>query len=162
VSVLKVLYYPEPVLKQKAKAVTDFTKITSELIRDMVETMYAKAGVGLAAPQIGLSQQIAVLCPSMKKGEERFLINPVILEATGEEIGTEGCLSVPGASAEIRRATEIKFQAMDLKGKTFTEKATGFYARVIQHELDHLNGTLIIDRVDFVRRQQLLSTYKLI
>lgn len=156
---LKVIYYPEKVLLKKAEKVRSVKEIGKKLINDMTETMFARDGVGLAATQINLSKQIAIICPSTKRGEEQILVNPEIIESSGEEIAQEGCLSLPGISAEVKRATKIKFRAMDLKGTTYTEMAEGFPARVIQHEIDHLNGILIIDRVDFDRKQELLKDY---
>ena len=160
-SLLKVIHYPNPTLSKKAEAVERITQKEERLIQDMIDTMHQEDGVGLAAPQVGISKRIIVISPNAKPGEERALINPEILERFGgEEMGLEGCLSLPGISGEVRRAKKIKFQARTLKNEKITELATDFAARVIQHEIDHLNGILLIDRVDFDRRQALLSEYQ--
>lgn len=157
---LKVLTYPHPLLAQKAKLVRRLTREDRQLIRDMIETMYLDDGVGLAAPQVAVSKRIIIISPEAKRGEERVLINPEVLESSGSELGVEGCLSLPGISGEVRRASKIKFRALDLNEKSIEEECVGFAARVIQHEIDHLNGILLIDRVDFNKRQELLSTYQ--
>ena len=159
-AVLKIAQYPSAILAKKAKTVTTIGKEEQQLIQDMIETMYHDDGVGLAAPQVGVSKQIIVISPRAHRGEERVLINPVITESSGEEVGLEGCLSLPGISGEVRRATKIKFQALDPTGAHIVETAQAFTARVIQHEIDHLNGILLIDRVDFNKRQELLSAYQ--
>ena len=160
-SILKVLEYPNPVLLKKANPLGSVGAQELKLFQDMIDTMYQEDGVGLAAPQVGISKRIIVVSPNAKRGEERILINPEILEASEEvELGMEGCLSLPGISGEVRRAKKITFQALDLKWKLIKEKVEGFHARVIQHEIDHLNGLLLIDRVDFDQRQTLLSEYQ--
>ena len=131
------------------------------LIKDMIDTMYQEDGVGLAAPQVGVSKRIIVVSPNARRGEERVYINPEIIESSPEkEIGLEGCLSLPGISCEVQRSKKIKFKALDLNGVEQAEELLNFPARVIQHEIDHLNGVLIIDRVDFNQRQSLLGTYR--
>ena len=158
---LKVLEYPNPILTAKAKRVESISKKDLELIRNMIETMYHEDGVGLAAPQVGVSKQIIVVSPNARRGEEQVYINPEILEASREqEIGLEGCLSLPGISCEVRRPRTIKFRALNLKGTEHVQELDNFPARVIQHEMDHLNGILLIDRVDFNQRQTLLGTYQ--
>ena len=157
---LKILQYPNPSLAQKAKPIIRIGKEEEKLIRNMIEAMYSDDGVGLAAPQVGVLKRIIVISPNARPGEERALINPVILEASGSEIGLEGCLSLPGISGEVRRARKIKFHALDMKGRQISEECEDFPARVIQHEIDHLEGILLIDRVDFDKRQELLSAYQ--
>ncbi len=158
---LKVLEYPNSVLSGKAKLVESISKKDLQLIRDMIDTMYQEDGVGLAAPQVGVPKRIIIVSPNAHPGEERVYINPEILQSSSEqEIGLEGCLSLPGISCEVRRAKKIKFKALDLNGSEKIEDFENFSARVIQHEIDHLNGVLIIDRVDFNQRQTLLGTYR--
>ena len=160
-SVLKVIHYPESVLTKKAKAVDVIGQKELRLIRDMIDTMYQEDGVGLAAPQVAASKRIIVVSPNARRGEERVYINPEIIESSQEEeIGLEGCLSLPDISCEVRRAKKIRFRALDINGTEQIEQVCDFPARVIQHEIDHLNGVLLIDRVDFHRRQALLGTYR--
>ena len=158
---LKIREYPDQILQAKAKPVSSISKKDLELIQDMIDTMYQEDGVGLAAPQIGISKRIIVVSPNAQRGEERVYINPEIVELSHEEeTAVEGCLSLPGISCEVRRAWRIKFKVLDLKGKEKIEEALGFAARVVQHEVDHLNGILLIDWLDFNRRQVLLGSYQ--
>ncbi len=158
---LKVLQYPNPVLSQKAQPMGRLNDKDLSLIRDMIDTMYEDDGVGLAAPQVGVSKRIIVISPRAVRGEEQVYINPEILHfSEEEEIAVEGCLSLPNISCEVRRAKKIMLKALDLKGKEYTEELRNFPARVVQHEIDHLNGILLIDRIDFNQRQTLLGTYQ--
>ncbi len=159
-SLLKIRTYPDPVLKKKAELVKQFGPEEQKLFDDMIKTMYVEDGVGLAAPQVGISKRILVASPTMTQGEEYVFINPEILEARGRELGLEGCLSLPGISGEIPRAKFIRFRALDRQGKPREMEVRDFFARIIQHELDHLNGILLIDRVDFDKRQELLAAYQ--
>lgn len=159
-AVLKIKTYPEPILKKKAEPLTQFGPGEQKLFDDMIETMYAQDGVGLAAPQIGVSRRILIASPTMTPGEEYVFVNPEIIETKGRETGLEGCLSLPGISGEIPRAKIIHFKAQDRHGKSVEMNAKDFFARIIQHELDHLNGILLIDRVDFDKRQELLAAYQ--
>ncbi len=159
-SLLKIKIYPEPILKKKAEPVTDFGPQQQKFFDDMIETMYVEDGVGLAAPQVGVSQQILVASPTMTQGEEYVFVNLEIIESRGRELGVEGCLSLPGISGEIPRAKIVKFRAQDRHGKTVEMEVKDFFARILQHELDHLNGILLIDRVDFDKRQELLAAYQ--
>ena len=159
-AILKIRTYPDPILKKKSEPVTQFGPEEQKLFDDMIETMYLEDGVGLAAPQIGVSKRILVASPTMTPGEEQVFVNLEILEAKGRELGKEGCLSLPGISGEIPRAKKIRFRAQDRRGKTVEMEAADFFARIIQHEVDHLNGVLLIDRVDFDKRQELLSGYQ--
>lgn len=159
-ALLSIRTYPDPILKKKSETVTDFGSDQQKVIDDLIETMYAEDGVGLAAPQAGISKRIIIASPTMKEGEEQVFINPEIVEAKGREVGVEGCLSLPGISGEIPRAKVIKLKAQDRLGKSVEIQLKDFFARIIQHEVDHLNGILLIDRVDFDKRQELLSAYK--
>ncbi len=159
-SILKIYKYPEPVLAKKAARVEAFGPDMLKLFDDMIETMYVSDGVGLAAPQIGVSKQIFVMCPTRVPGEEYIVINPVIESSSGKELGLEGCLSLPGISAEVPRATKLKLTYQDQHGKKHTLQAESFFARVIQHEIDHLNGMLIVDRFSFDKRRELLAQYE--
>lgn len=159
-AVLKIVTYPNKILKTKAESVTEFGPEQQKLFADMIETMYAEEGVGLAAPQVGISQRILVASPTVTPGEEHVFVNPEIFEARGRELGLEGCLSLPGISGEIPRAKIIRLRALDRYGKPIEMEIRDFFARIIQHEVDHLNGILLIDRVDFDKRQELLASYQ--
>ncbi|MBI3313046.1 MAG: peptide deformylase [Candidatus Omnitrophica bacterium] len=157
---LKVKYYPDPVLQKKAELLTDFGMEMQKFFDDMIETMHIEDGVGLAAPQVGISKRILIACPTVKEGEEYVIVNPEILDAKGQETGMEGCLSLPGISGEVPRAKKIRLRFQDRDGKSHEVEIRDFFARIIQHEVDHLNGILLIDRVDFDKRQQLLADYR--
>ena len=160
-AILKIREYPDPVLSMKAKSVGTIGPKELRLIQDMIETMYQEDGVGLAAPQVGISQRIIVVSPEGEPGEEEVYINPEIFESSqDEEVGPEGCLSLPGVSCDVRRTKRIRLRALDLQGKQRTQDLKDFHARVVQHEIDHLNGVLLIDRLDFNRRQMLLGSYR--
>nr|WP_273333398.1 peptide deformylase [Dictyoglomus turgidum] len=133
----------DPILKIKAKKVEKIDEKVKNLVRDMIETMKFSNGVGLAAPQVGESLRIIVV--DYEENPIAF-INPEILEMDGEVLDYEGCLSVPGVEVPIKRAERIIFKAQDLQGRTKRYKAKGLLARVIQHEVDHLEGILILDR----------------
>lgn len=146
-AVHKIVFVDEPgseVLRQKAAPVTNITKKVSKLIKDMIETMYEADGAGLAAPQIGISKQIAVI----DVGDGPIcLINPEIVESEGEEIDVEGCLSIPGLRAYVKRSTFVVVKALNEKGNPIRIKGEGYLARALQHEIDHLNGILMTDRM---------------
>ena len=154
----KIVTYPLPVLKQKAKPVTEFGEELEKLVADMAETMYDAPGVGLAAPQIGVPLQLAVIdiTPKDEANHLIVLVNPKIIKGEGEQTDEEGCLSVEEYSSKVTRFQKIWVEAQDIKGKPMEFEAEGFYARVIQHELDHLNGKLFIDRISSLKR----SLYK--
>ena len=159
-ALLAIKTYPDPILKKVAQPVNRFGQEEQKLFRDMIETMYQEDGVGIAAPQVGVSKRIFIASPTMKPGEEYVFVNPEILEAHGRQAGMEGCLSLPGVSGEIPRAKTVRFRAQDRSGKPVEMTVKDFFARIIQHELDHLNGILLIDRVDFDKRQELLAGYQ--
>ncbi|ACI19172.1 peptide deformylase [Dictyoglomus thermophilum] len=133
----------DPILKTKAKKVEKIDEKVKELARDMIETMKFCNGVGLAAPQVGESLRIIVVD---YEDNPIVLINPEIIEMSGEELDYEGCLSVPGVEVPVKRAERIVFKAQDLDGRTKKYRAKGLLARVVQHEVDHLDGMLILDR----------------
>lgn len=135
---------PDPVLRERAKEVTKFTPNLHKLLTDMAETMYDAEGVGLAAPQVGILKRVIVV----DIGDEHGLIemvNPEIAEQEGEQVGPEGCLSIPGISGDVKRANRIVVKGQDRNGQPFTVEAEGFLARAFQHEIDHLNGVLFTD-----------------
>lgn len=133
----------DPVLKEKAKPVEKITRKIKELLDDMAETMYAADGVGLAAPQVGISQRIIVI----DAGEGLIgIVNPVIISSEGQECASEGCLSIPGVYGEVDRYSQVTVEGFDRNGKPLRINATGLLARALQHEIDHLEGILFIDR----------------
>jgi peptide deformylase len=153
-AVRPVVQADNPVLRQKSKKVRRFGQALQNLIDDMVETMHAVNGLGLAAPQIGVSQQVIVLQlpedeEDPQSGKLYVLCNPEIVRTVGEEEESEeGCLSVPGFVGDVRRAAVVTVKGLDRHGKKIRIKAEGLLARAFQHEIDHINGTLYIDRVD--------------
>ncbi|QIZ67279.1 peptide deformylase [Geobacillus subterraneus] len=145
-SVLPIVTYPAPVLEQPCAPVTAFDRQLGRLLDDMYETMLAADGVGLAAPQVGIAKQVAVVDVGDEHGRIE-LINPVIVEARGEQVDVEGCLSFPGLFGEVPRAEYVKVRAQNRRGRLFTLSATGFLARALQHEIDHLHGVLFTSKV---------------
>lgn len=136
----------EEVLNKKCKEVTEMTPRTKELIEDMLETMYESNGVGLAAPQVGILKRIVVIDVT---GEDPYiLINPRIVESSGEQTGQEGCLSVPGKSGQVTRPNYVKAVALDVDMNPFELEGTELLARAICHELDHLDGHLYVEKVE--------------
>jgi peptide deformylase len=145
-SVRKIRVLPDPVLRQKAKKVSKVDKSVQHLIDDMIETMRAVSGVGLAAPQIGVPLKIAVI--EIPGEEVIVLVNPEIIKKEGERAIGEACLSVPGYQGEIKRSVSVKVKARDRRGREIRIKADDLLAQALEHEIDHLNGTLYIDHVD--------------
>lgn len=142
-AILKIIKAGAPILKAQAMPVKKITKQTKQLLNDMAETMYAADGVGLAGPQVNKSLQIIVLDDGNGLIE---LINPELLEHEGMENGSEGCLSVPGYYGEVERYSKIKVKALNRHGKIVYYEPEGFLARIFQHEMDHLVGTLFIEK----------------
>ena len=141
-----VITSENPILRQKAKKVHRFDPSMQKLVEDMFETMHVSHGVGLAAPQIALSIRLFV---AEFEDHKVAMFNPEIIKAEGEELGTEGCLSIPGYVGDnIRRATSIVVKGQDVRGKPMRVRAEGWFARVLQHEIDHLDGILFLDRLD--------------
>src|ERR1044071_4953424 len=148
-AVREILKFPESVLTQPSNPVKNITGTTAELISDMLDTMYAAPGVGLAAPQIGIRDRIIVLDVDHDNPGKRIykLINPVISRSEGEVIWEEGCLSVVDFTAEVRRAARVEVVAFDEDQKEVKIEAEGLLAIALQHEIDHLDGKLFIDRI---------------
>jgi len=158
-AVCKVVHYPAQVLKTRARSVGKFGKKLRSFAADMFDTMYEFNGVGLAAPQLGLSQRVIVVDSRQGPAERMVLINPKIMRKTGKAVGEEGCLSLPDLFADVPRATEIEVTAVDCDGDPIRLNASGFLARIIQHEVDHLNGILFVDRLEPAERQRKLEEY---
>ncbi len=157
VGILEIRTFPDKVLKVRAEEVKDINGEIARLAEDMLETMYNAPGIGLAAPQVGKSLRVIVFDISHKEGEKRpyILINPVVTATEGSEVMEEGCLSVPGVYAHVKRAAKVEVKGYDLDGKEVTLQAEGLLARVIQHEVDHLDGILFIDRLSRIRREMI-------
>lgn len=158
-AVREIVTLPHPILRRKARRVTDFGPELQTLLDDMIETMRAAPGVGLAANQVNVPLQVIVVeYPEDDEKEDSpprlyAVVNPVITRVSQETvIGTEGCLSVPGVIGEVERAAAITVKGQNRRGQPLTIKAKGWLARIFQHEIDHLQGVVFIDRTDKVRR----------
>ena len=149
---LKIILYPDPRLKKMSAPVTEFDEPLRLLAARMFELMREAKGVGLAAPQVGQNVRLFVMNATQQPGDDRVYVNPVLSDADGDEEQEEGCLSLPGIHVKIVRGRKVRMQAQDLEGKPIEEVAEGFTARVWQHEYDHLNGTLLTDRMGPVAR----------
>jgi peptide deformylase len=147
-----------PVLRQRAHEVAGVDEGVRALIADLFETMRAAKGVGLAANQIGVARRVAVV--SVEGQGEHALVNPVIVERAGAQVGEEGCLSIPEIYADIERAERVVVETLEEGGARGRIEATGFLARAIQHEIDHLDGILFLDRVTPLKRRRLLAEWK--
>lgn len=145
-AILTIVKHPAEVLEKECKPVKQFDKNLKTLLNNMYDTMLAADGVGLAAPQVGIDQQIAVVDIGDEAGRIN-LINPVILETKGEQTDIEGCLSFPGLYGTVSRPYYVKVKAQDTKGRTFFLEAEDYLARAIQHEIDHLHGILFTSKV---------------
>jgi len=154
-ALLKILEYPDPRLRTKAKPIIDFGEELQKQIDDMFETMYAAPGIGLAATQVDYHHQVFVLDVSENKDQPLVFINPEIIELRGVEEMEEGCLSFPGVYAKVERADSITVKALDRKGKAFEMDADGLLAVCIQHELDHIQGRLFVDYLSSLKRQRI-------
>ncbi len=158
--VLDILVYPDPALKRKSLPVGKLSEDVDRLLDDMAQTMRDANGVGLAAPQVGKNIRVLVIdisLPEENKREFYELINPEIVSSRGFQTGEEGCLSVPGFFANIRRKEHARVSALDREGKRFTIDADGMLSRVLQHEIDHLDGILFFDRLGRLKRDLLVK-----
>ncbi len=158
-----IVYLPHAVLREQALPVITVDAEIQTLVDDMIETMYAANGIGLAAPQIGIAKRIAVIDVSRDGSTPLCLINPEILATEGEEHLSEGCLSVPGVYDKAPRALKVRMRALDRNGEVYELEADGLLAHCIQHEIDHLNGKLFVDYLSPLKRkmaQKKLEKYK--
>jgi peptide deformylase len=155
----EIVKYPDPILSKRGDPVTAFDAKLKTLVEEMFESMYAAQGIGLAAPQIGISQRLTVIDVSFKKNpEERIvLINPEIIEREGKQFEEEGCLSLPEIREKVRRAARVKVRAQDTEGKWFETEGEELLARAFQHEIDHLDGILFIDHLSRLKRDLVKS-----
>ncbi len=158
-SLLTILHHPDPRLRQKAEPVRTFDDALQKLIDDMFETMYDAPGVGLAATQVGVPLRLAVMDCSDDKSQPQpmVVINPEISDPSDAEIMEEGCLSVPGVGEKVERYNRLKMRALDRHGQPYELEAEGLMAQAIQHEIDHLDGKLYIDRLSTLKRDRLLK-----
>ena len=146
-----------PVLRQRAHEVARYDDGVKALVADLYDTMHAAKGVGLAANQIGVARRVAVAATDER---EVVLVNPVIIEAEGDEVAEEGCLSIPDIFADVGRAERVVVETLAENGERQRVAGTGLFARAIQHEIDHLDGILFLDRVGPIKRRRLLADYK--
>ncbi|EYF03175.1 peptide deformylase [Chondromyces apiculatus] len=150
-----ILHYPDPRLRQKAQPIDQITPELQRLIDDMAETMYAAPGVGLAATQLGEPYRIFIIDVANEDEPSNLMVfvNPEITRREGDVLGPEGCLSFPGVSEDIKRAENVTVRALDRSGKPFEISADGLLAVAIQHETDHLDGVLMIDRMGMLKKR---------
>ncbi|MGD0910510.1 MAG: peptide deformylase [Terracidiphilus sp.] len=152
--ILKIVKYPEPVLSQPGEPVTEFNGGLRKLVADMFETMYKAQGIGLAAPQVGVSKRVTIVDLSMGKEprDKLVLVNPEIILGEGKQYQEEGCLSFPEIREKVQRAAKVRIRAQDENGKWFEMDGEELLARAFQHEIDHLDGVLFLFRMSPLKR----------
>ncbi|WP_153124139.1 peptide deformylase [Peribacillus tepidiphilus] len=158
-AILPIVTYPNEILEQKCDKVTVFDKKLAKLLDNMYDTMIEADGVGLAAPQVGVKKQIAIVDIGDDSGTLE-MINPEILETDGEQIGPEGCLSFPGVYGEVKRPYYVRVRAKDRKGREYEIEAEDFFARAILHEIDHLQGILFTKKISKYLSEEELERYE--
>ena len=160
--IYEIVKYPDPVLAKKGEPVTVFDDKLKTLVDDMFASMYEAQGIGLAAPQIGISQRIAIIDVSFRKNPEEkiALINPEIIEREGTQYEEEGCLSLPDIRDKVKRAAKVKVRAQDVKGEWFEIEGEELLSRAFQHEIDHLDGVLFIDRISRLKKDLTIRRIK--
>lgn len=154
-AILEILQHPDRRLRQKAHPVEQVDDDVRSLVDNMFDTMYAAPGIGLAAPQVADMRRVVVMDVSSDGDEPRVLINPRITEAGGEQVNEEGCLSLEGVQESVRRADHVVVEALDRDGAPYSFSAEGLLAACVQHELDHLDGRLIIDYLSWLKRERI-------
>ena len=154
-ALLPILRFPDPRLKKVAALVTKVDDSTRKLVADMAETMYEAPGIGLAATQVDVHKRIVVIDVSEDKSELQVFINPTLGQCEGSQTGEEGCLSVPGIYDKVERAERVSVTYLDLDGKQHTLVAEGLLAVCIQHEIDHLNGTVFVDHLSLLKQTRI-------
>jgi len=161
-AILNVVYYGDPRLEKVSEPVGEVTQETRRFVKDMFETMYFTNGVGLSAPQVGVNERIIIVDCSggSDRDQQVALINPVVVSSTGEQKGTEGCLSFPGLFADVTRPNVVKVKAVDLEGKEIELEGEGLLARALHHEIDHLDGILFIQRMKKADREAIVKKMK--
>ena len=158
-AILEILQYPDPRLTMPAQRVEKIDAGVRKLVDDMVETMYAAPGIGLAATQVDRHLQVIVIDVSEDKSDLRVFINPEITRREGMAVNQEGCLSLPGVYDNVERAESVTVTALDRNGSRFTLNASGLLATCIQHEIDHLNGVLFVDYLSKLKRDRVLKKF---
>jgi len=161
-SILKIVKYGNPILTAKAEEIKNLDKYIEELAQNMVQTMYAAPGLGLAAPQVNESKRLMTIDLSVGENSQNLiiLINPELISQEGESISEEGCLSVPDINEKVVRPSRIIVRGIDLKGNEKTIEAEGLLARVFCHEIDHINGKLFIDRLSSLKKSLIKKKLK--
>jgi peptide deformylase len=159
-AILEILQYPDPRLTAAAQRVEKIDESTRELIEDMIETMYAAPGVGLAATQVDVHKQILIIDVSEDHSDLRVFINPEITRREGQAVNQEGCLSVPGIYDNVERAESVTVTALDRNGARFTLNASGMLATCIQHEMDHLQGKIFVERLSDLKQNRIRAKLK--
>jgi peptide deformylase len=154
-TILNILHFPDPRLRNVARPVKQVDDATRKLVDDMLETMYAAPGIGLAATQVNVDKRAIVIDVSEDKGQPLYLINPEIIEFEGVEEMEEGCLSVPGVYETVQRADQVRVRALGRDGQPFEMQADGLLAVCIQHEIDHLDGKLFVDYLSQLKRTRI-------
>ena len=159
---LKIIYWPDPRLRKMSKPITEFDEKLGALARRMLELMREHRGVGLAAPQVGENIRLFVMNPNpgADPKDDKVYVNPQLFDLEGEEENEEGCLSLPGINVKVWRSLNVKLRAQDLEGRGIEEAQSGYLPRIWQHEIDHLNGTLLTDRMGPVARLASRRTLK--
>ena len=154
----EIVKYPDPILQRPTEKITEFTEELRTLADDMFESMYKAQGIGLAAPQIGVSRRITVIDLSNKENpdDKIVLVNPEIVSREGRQYAEEGCLSLPDIREKVSRAAKVKVRAQDLEGNCFEMEGTELLARAFQHEIDHLDGVLFLWRLSALKRDLIL------
>ncbi|MGB3562335.1 MAG: peptide deformylase [Thermoanaerobaculia bacterium] len=155
-AILPIRIYPDPVLRVHCRQVDEFDGELEKLAADMIETMHAAPGIGLAAPQVGVDTRLTVVDVSVGENEQELhiLVNPELLEEHGQIVDVEGCLSIPEITDKVARPEKIRIRAQDLAGKPFELEVAELVARAICHEIDHLNGVLFVDHLTGLRRER--------
>lgn len=159
-AIRKILQYPDERLHKIARKVEQINEATRKLVRDMAETMYAAPGVGLAATQVDVHEQVIVVDVSEAHNQLRVFINPELIASSGEEECEEGCLSVPGIYEEVRRAEKVTVRALNEQGEPFTLEADGFLAVCLQHEMDHLRGKVFVEYLSQLKQTRIRAKLK--
>lgn len=153
-AIREIRVFPDPILRRKAKPVKEVDREIKALVQDMIETMHAAPGVGLAAPQVGISRRVIVADPSAGEDPQAVLalINPVVVSSEGKAVAEEGCLSLPDVQEEVERPERVTIEGLFVDGRKARIEADGLLARILQHEIDHVDGILILDRIGPLKR----------
>lgn len=161
-AILEIKKYPDEVLKKKAETISEINGDLQKLIDNMIETMYNASGVGLAAPQVGVLKRLIVVDTSPRQENQSLivLINPEITDLEGEILSEEGCLSLPGFTTRLKRKEKVIVKGLDRNGREIEIEATGLLARALQHEIDHLDGILLIDKISPLKRELFRKKFK--